>query len=188
SLASTVSIVSPLPHPDLHVPEAGPLAAVPDVGGLARLALATVRRAQEPVAGGVADRITAAPELVRDAGVGRVAVKLSELAALDLPGGLRGELEVQSPVVDAPAPVRVQVEAVIGVRDDLLEGHARLGQQVDVCHADEGDPIPAVGTHAAAALAAKPGRGLAARLVAHEHAFLDERNGLRGDALVVPTE
>ena len=63
-----------------------------------------------------------------------------------------------------------------------------LRQQVDVRHADERDPVPAVGAHRATAPAADPRRRLAAREVADEDALLDERHGLRLDALVVPAE
>src|SRR6185503_20625378 len=55
-------------------------------------------------------------------------------------------------------------------------------------HADERDPVPAVGAHRPAALSVDPGRRLAARQVTHEDAVLDERHRLRGHALVVPAE
>ena len=69
-----------------------------------------------------------------------------------------------------------------------LEAHAGLWQEVDVGHPNEGDPVPPIGAHRAAALPADPGRGLAAGQVAHEDAVLDERYGLCGDALIVPAK
>ena len=72
----------------------------------------------------VGDRVARAPELGRDARVRRVPIELAELAALDLARDLAAELEVQPPVVDRPAAVRLEEEPVVGVRDDVLEAHA----------------------------------------------------------------
>ncbi len=84
--------------------------------------------------------------------------------------------------------LRGEVEAVVGVGDDLVEAHPGAGQQVDVGHPDERDAVPAVGAHRPAALPPDPRRGLARAQVAGEDAVLDERHGLGRDALVVPAE
>src|SRR6185369_2118243 len=179
---------SPLADADLDVAEARPGDPVADVAGLARLALAAVRRAEHDPARGVADRIAGPPELVRDAGVRRVLVELALLAALDLVGDLGRELEVQAAIVDRPAPVAREVQPVVRAGHDVGEAGARDRHEADVRHADERDAVPAVGPHGAARAATDPRRGLAARQVADEDAVLDERHGLRGDALVVPAE
>ena len=159
-----------LPTPTWTSRNRAPGTRVADVAGLARLALAAVRRAEHHVAPLVADRVARAPELVGDAGVGRVLEQPALPAALDLVGDLGRELEVEPPVVDRPGAVRGEVEAVVGVGDDLVEAHPGLRQQVDVRHPDERDPVPAVGPHRAAAPPADPRRGLAAGQVADEDA------------------
>ena len=73
-----------LEHADLHVAEPCPRDRVADVADLAGLALAAVRRAEHPVARGVAHGVARAPQLVRDARVGRVLDEPALLAALDL--------------------------------------------------------------------------------------------------------
>ena len=55
-------------------------------------------------------------------GVRRVAQQPTELAVDDLPCDLRAELEVEPLVVDRPALVRLQVDAAIDARDQLVEG------------------------------------------------------------------
>ena len=97
----------------------------PDVARLPGLALAAVRRAPHPPARGVADGVHRPPQLVRDAGVGAVPVQLAGLAALDLAADLGRELEVQAPVVDRPAAVGLEQEAVVGVGDDVVEASCR---------------------------------------------------------------
>ena len=61
---------------------------------------------------GPATRVERAPEDGRDPGVGRVAQHPAELAVLDLPRDLRPELEVEPLVVDRPALVRLEVDAL----------------------------------------------------------------------------
>src|SRR3954451_1914388 len=131
-------------HADLDVAEPGARHAMADMPDLTRLALAAVRRAEHPPARRVADRVHRPPELVRDPRVRPAPVQLSKLAALDLTADLGRELEVQAPVVNGPAPVRLEEQAVVGVLDDLLERPSRLGEEVDVRHPDQRDPVPAV--------------------------------------------
>src|SRR5690349_17541646 len=169
----------PLADPDLDVAETRARNGVADVARLARLALAAVRRPEHHVAPFVADRVARPPELIRDAGIGRVLEEAALPAALDLVGDLGRELEVQPPIVDRPGTVRGEVQPVVGVGDDVVEAHARPRQQVDVGHADERDPIPAVGPHSAAARSADPWRRLATAQITDEDPILDEWHGLR---------
>src|SRR5512135_2693831 len=119
--ASSLSTArSPLADTDLDVPEAGSRDAVPDVADLARLALAAVRGTEHDPAGGVADGIARAPELVGDAGVGRVLEEPALHPSLDLVGDLGRELEVQAAIVDRPAAVARQVQPIVGVGDDVV--------------------------------------------------------------------
>ena len=145
---------------DLHVAEARGERAVRDVRALARLALAAVRQPVQPPGVRSGDRVERAPELRRDAGVRRVAQHAPELAVLDLPRDLRAELEVEPLVVDRPAAVRLHVDAVVDVGDQVVERPlARL--EVEVRHADERHPVPAVRAHRAAGAGAEPRRRLA---------------------------
>src|SRR5689334_22984587 len=108
---------SPFADSDLDVAEPGARHGMADMAGLARLALAAVRRAEHHVARLVADGVARSPELVGDAGVRRVLVQPALPAALDLVGDLGRELEVEPAIVDRPAPIGRQVEAVVGVGD-----------------------------------------------------------------------
>src|SRR5215213_5581253 len=91
---------SPLADADLDVAEPRARHRVADMTGLAGLTLAAVRRAEHHVAPLVADGVARAPELVRDARVGRILEQPTLLAALDLVGDLGRELEVEPAVVD----------------------------------------------------------------------------------------
>ena len=97
-----------------------------------------------------------------DPGVRRVLQHRAELAVVDLPGDLRAELEVQPLVVDAPAPVRLHVDAVGRCRRSGPRAPV-AGLQVDVRHTDQRDTVPAVGAHRAVADSPELGRRLAAR-------------------------
>src|SRR5438477_6450062 len=108
-------------HPDPHVTEARRRRAVAGVADLAGLTLAAVRRAPHRPLRLRAYRVRAAPELGGDAGVRGAAQRPRALPVLDLPPDLRAELEVQPPVVDRPRAVRVHVDAVVGVGDQVLE-------------------------------------------------------------------
>src|SRR5262245_56443635 len=132
---------SPLADTHLDVLEPGPGAGVANARALAGLALAAVGRAEHHVARFVADGVAGSPELVGDPGVRRVLEQPALLAVLDLVGDLGRELEVQAAVVDRPRPVRGEVEAVVGFGDDLVEAPASLGQQVEVRHPDQRDPV-----------------------------------------------
>src|SRR6266498_3036808 len=173
--SSFIGVRARLPLADAHldIAEAGARDGVSDVAHLTGLALAAVRRAQHHVAALVADRVAGPPELVGDAGVGRVLEQPTLLEALDLVGNLGRELEVEPAIVDRPRPVGGEIEAVVRVGDDLVQAHPWLGQQVDVGHPDQRDPVPAIGPHRATARAPDPWRGLATGQVANEDAVLD---------------
>src|SRR5215218_2220006 len=155
--------------------------AVRDVRRLAGLALAAVRQALKPPRIATGDGVQRAPELGRDARVGRVPDEPAELAVADLPRRLRPKLEVQALVVDRPALVRLEIEAVAHAVDQLLE-RPLGGLEVQVRHSHERHPAPAVGAHRAGKA------DLARSDPAHEHALADDRLRSRWDALVVEAE
>src|SRR5207237_5641822 len=128
-----------------------------------------------------------APELRRCAGVEGVLEHPPKAAVLDLPGDLAAELEVEPDVVDRPRLVRVDEDAALRPGDELRE-RRRARLEVDVRHADDGDPRGALRAHGAVRPAADRRRGVAARQVADEDAALDEMEALRGHAVVVESE
>src|SRR6185369_13257027 len=90
-----------------------------------------------------ADRVERAPEDGRDAGVRRISQHSSALALLDLPCKLRPELEVQPFVVDRPGLVRLQVDAVVDVGEEVVQ-RSLAGLEMEVRHPDEWHTAPAV--------------------------------------------
>src|SRR5437867_4071922 len=131
--------------------------------GLTGFALAAVRGAEHHVTARVADGVARPPESIRDPGVRRVLEQPTLLAALDLVGDLGRELEIEPAVIDRPRSVRGQVQAVVGVGDDVVEAHPRARQQIDVGHPDQRDAVPTVRAHRTAARAPDAWRSLAAR-------------------------
>src|SRR5205823_784051 len=105
----------------LHVAEPCGGRAVRHVCALAGLALAAIRQPVEAPGVPARDGVERAPELRRDAGVGGVAEHAPALALLDLPRNLRAELEVESLVVDRPAAIRLHVDAVVDVGEQVVE-------------------------------------------------------------------
>src|SRR3954465_14678438 len=106
---------------DLHVAEARGRGAVRDRHDLPRLALAAVRQPPRAPLLRPAHRVERAPEPRSDPRVRRVAVQPPEAAAPDLAPDLGRELELQPAVVDRPRPVRLEVYALVGVGDEVLE-------------------------------------------------------------------
>ena len=165
------------------------------MGRLAGLAFAAVGCAPHLPVLFVADGVAAAPELGRDAGVGRIFEQAAQFAVLDLVGDFGAELEVEPLVVNAPALVHLHIDTVVGIGDQVLElPLARL--QVDVGHADQGDAVPAIGPHGPAG---RFGRGLAHDLaellgclprsqIAAKDALPDDGHALGGNPLIVPAK
>src|SRR3990172_5379276 len=96
-----------------NIPEPGGGRPVAGVAHLLRLSLAAVGCAPDEPVVPVADGVATAPEGRGHSGVGSVFQQRHLFALLDIPGYLGAELKVQSPVVDAPAPVGLHVDAVI---------------------------------------------------------------------------
>src|SRR3954447_15125123 len=160
---------------DLHVAKARRRGAVRDRHDLARLALATVRQPPGAPLLRPAHRVERAPEPRADPGVGGVAVQPPEPAALDLARELGRELELQAAVVDRPRAVRLEVQAVVGVGDEVLEAARAPGLDRDVRHPDDRLAGEAVGARAAArALEPDRRRRLAVGQRGAEYPAIDE--------------
>src|SRR5437870_13781001 len=104
--------------PHLDVAKARRRGAVPGAHGLHGLAFAAIGRAPQRPLLGAADGVAGIPELGGDAAVTGVLEQARLLAALDLPADFGAELENVAAVVDRPAPVGPQTDAVarVGVR------------------------------------------------------------------------
>src|SRR5688572_12647954 len=119
------------------------------VTDLPGLPLAAVGRAPEGPLRLVAEHVQALPELRTDPRVRRILDHPPALAVLVLPADLAAELEVQALVVDGPRAIRVDINAVVGRRDHLLET-AGARQEADVGHAHHRQAVVAVASDRAA--------------------------------------
>src|SRR5262249_46333182 len=135
------------------------------------------------------DGVERAPEDRRDARVRRVAQQPAERPVLDLPGDLRTELEVETLVVDRPGLVRLEVDAVADVCEEIVEG-SLPGFQVEVRHPEGAHSAPPARARRAAAAAAELElrRGLARAQEVAQDARLDDRVPFGGDSFVVVAE
>ena len=151
------------------------------------LTLAAIGNAPERPVLAPGDGVAGIPELGGDSAVAGVLQHAHALAAADLPGDLAAELEVVPLVVDRPAAIGLHVDPVLDI-EDLVE-RLLAGLQAHIGHADQRQPGPAIGAHAAVgARLAHRRRGLARSHVAHELAVADDVVALRRHALIVERE
>src|SRR5882672_1749488 len=180
--ASSLFIVA---DPDPDPAEAGGRGSMRHVGHLPGLPLPAVRHAPRRPGLGTADEIARVPEAGGDSLVGRIAEHSHTAAFPDLPGDLGLELKVVPELIDAPAPIRLHVDAAVGVGQQVLQrSFARRQAQVD--HADHRYLVPTVAPHAAAApLVSHAPRQLPRRQISGEEAVLHDVPALSFDPLVV---
>ena len=107
------------------------------------LAFAAVGCAPErPLVAGT-DGVHRVPEFCRDAGVRRVLQHAGTLAVLDLPTDLAAELKVVALVIDRPTFVRLHVNSVAGIGDELVERERLFARKnADVGHTNHRQSIP----------------------------------------------
>src|SRR5947199_9963929 len=97
-----------------------------------------------------ADGVHRVPEFGGDSGIRWILEHASQLAAFDLPANLAAKLEVITLVVNGPGSVRLHENAVISAGDELIKGQRLFSRQdADIGHADEWNPVPALGAHGA---------------------------------------
>src|SRR5262245_1252440 len=145
--------------PYLDLAEARRACAVSGAHYLFGLSLAAVGHAPQRPVLAPGDGGARVPEFGGDTAVTRVLQHADAFAAANLPTDFAAELEVVPLVVNRPAPVGLHVDAV-GI-ENLFEG-LLAGLEADVGHADERNPCPAIGAHAAVGVrVAHDGRGLA---------------------------
>src|SRR5271157_5532054 len=186
-MASAVSALSRIgaPDPDLAKPRrAGAMAGAHHLLGLP---LAAVRHAPQGPVLRPGDGRAGIPEFGRDAAVAGVLEHAHALAVAHLPADFAPELEVIALVVDGPASVGLHVDRV--VRIEHLFERLLARQQADIGHADERQPLPAIGAHAAVGARLADGRGgFPGGHIAHETAAANNIGGLRRHTFVVERE
>src|SRR5207248_6744426 len=119
--------------------------------------------------------------------VRRVPEHPPELSFVDLPRHLRAELEVEALVVDRPALVRLEVDAVVDVREQVVE-RSLTGLEVKVRHPHEWHPVPGFGPHRTALAGADARSSLTRVEQPGQKATLDNRAAGRRHSLVVEPE
>src|SRR6185503_653126 len=116
--ASALVILVPRAH--LHAAESGRRGAVRHVGDLPGLSLAAVDDGPRPPCVRAADEVARIPELRGDPLIGGVLQHANPLPALHFPCDLGLELKVVSKLVDRPGTVRLHVDAVIRVPEEVV--------------------------------------------------------------------
>src|SRR4051812_27797611 len=172
--------------PDLDLPEPRRAGAVAGAHHLLRLPLSAVRDAPQGPVLAPGDRHAGVPELRRNPAVARILQHADPLPIADLPGDLAPELKVVPLVVDRPTAVGLHVNAV--AVEDLVE-RLLTWQQADIGHADERQPGPAIGAHAAVGPRLPDSRSRLPRShIPREPAVPDDVRRLCGHAFVVECE
>src|SRR4051794_27389156 len=151
SLVSIETLRSFVSRTNLHIPKPRRRRSVSRAHRLHGLSFAAVRSPPQSPLVARADSVHRVPELCRDAGIRWILQHASQLAAFDLPSDLATKLEVVTLVVDGPRPVRLHVQTIFGVRDELLEAERFFSRQDrDIRHADDRQPAPTFRAHRSA--------------------------------------
>src|SRR5215472_11131899 len=137
---------SAISAPDFDLAEPCRRRAVSGAHHLLRLALAAVGHAPQGPVAAVRDGHARVPELGGDAAVAGVLQHAHAPAVVDLPRDFTPELEVVTLVVDRPALIGLHIDAA---RVEHLVERLLARFQADVGHADQRQPSPSVGAHAA---------------------------------------
>src|SRR6185369_583705 len=170
---------------DADVAESRGGGAVARRGGLHRLPLPAVGEPPQGPLRWPAHGVARSPELGGGSSVGGVLQETDAFPVLDLPAVLGPELEVQTPVVDAPGTVVLHEDPVARVCDDRFE-LSLAGEQAHVRHADERKVTPPIRPHRSVAFALPDdGRRLARGQIAAEDPFLDDVRASRRNPFIV---
>src|SRR2546426_4721256 len=124
--------------------------AVGNGSDLLRLTFAAVERAAEMILVLAAEAVARVPKIDCISLVRHVAQHLANLAVFDLVKDLAGELKVVALLVDAPASVAKNVNAVLDVRAKFIDRNLFFaGLKRNVRHPLQGIRVPAIGISAA---------------------------------------
>src|SRR5207244_949515 len=123
-------------------------------------------------------------------GIGGILEQASALAVFDLPSCFATELEVIALVVDGPGAIGFHVNSVVGRGNQLLPGERFFaGQNADIGHADDGQPVPSFSPQSSPRAAGADGvRRLTRTQVSGEQAVRDDRRALRGYTFFIERE
>src|SRR3990172_8540282 len=99
------------------VAEAGRRSAMARAHRLRGLAFAAVGCAPQNPLAGAADGVAGVPELSGNPAVAGIFEHPDFLAVANFPAHLAAELEVVAPIINGPTAVGLQVEAVVGIRN-----------------------------------------------------------------------
>src|SRR5439155_24673887 len=94
----------------------------------------------------LADGVAGIPELRSDAAVAWILQHADFLSALNLPTNLGRKLKLVATVVDGPGAIRLHQDSIVCVGDEIVVVPCAR-EQADVGHANDGQPVPAFGTH-----------------------------------------
>src|ERR1035441_5376698 len=141
------SALSGIGAPDFDFVETRGAGSVAGAHHLLGLAFAAIGNAPQRPVWGAGDGRAGVPELGRNPAIAGVLQHAEALAVAHLPGDFAAELEVVALIVDGPTAIGLHVDGVVGAHHFVER--LRPGQQAHVGHADERQPRPAVGAHAA---------------------------------------
>src|SRR5262245_32019186 len=132
-------------------PEPRRRAAMTDRINLTRLPLAVIRCAPLHPVTRASDPVARLPEIGRAGLVGHTRKHPLFLAAFDGPEGVAPELEVIALVIDRPAAIAIDEDAVVDARNQVIERQVRLSRlEPNVGHPLERHARPVIGVAAAA--------------------------------------
>src|SRR5580698_3416143 len=118
---------------------------MPRAHHLLRLSLPTMRNPPQDPLLPRTNRIHRPPELRCYSTVRRILQHPHALPPLDLPANLAAKLKVVALVVNRPRPVRLHIDPVIGIANQLLTCQRLLPRQnTHIRHADNRQPVPSL--------------------------------------------
>src|SRR5208282_557219 len=172
---------------DANIPKPRRASAMPRAHDLLRLPLAAIRSSPYRPLIARANRIHRIPKLRGDPGIRRILQHPDPLAALDLPRDFASELKVVALVVNRPRLVGLHVDAIVSRGNELFQTQRLFsGQNADVGHPNQGQPVPPFGAQRSARSRRADGVGGFARTeISSEASLRDNGRRLRGHTFVV---
>src|SRR5947207_11056007 len=102
-------------------------------------------------------------------------------------GEFNTKLEVQASIIDTPAFVDAQIDAIIGICNQVIQRPCS-GFQTHIRHANHWQAVPTIGTHTAITRESKHRSSIARHQVTAEDTAGNYGSSLRRNSLVIPTK